>query len=273
MPQEHAEILIGQLTELPRRIQFDPLTWIWPRGAESKEIPFAQYPGGRWVKRTHSLGLRDDDEPAAEQSDLRILVAGDSHTDGQCSNADSCVALLEARLAALDPGNDVEGLNAGHSGFHFYSYLGTLEIFEFLRPDVFVALVYGGNDFIEILFAGHYVRATAMEYDGTKCEQMFKDRGYPSGALSQALRQVDAPLRHPHGLELALYVARLTTQAMADRWIADAAEAGVTVLDLRPALRASTVPLDWREDHHINLEGNAVVAREFASRIAADHAW
>ncbi|MBI5432125.1 MAG: hypothetical protein HZA52_04765 [Planctomycetes bacterium] len=117
-----------------------------------------EHPKGRWYVRTNSLGLREDSDTPKEKLDLRVLVTGDSHTDGVCDNAESFANLVEAALATQHPGKTIDVGNAGKGGYSFYSYLGVLERFVALdlAPDVFVVTVYGGNDFEEALAPWHF---------------------------------------------------------------------------------------------------------------------
>ncbi len=145
------EAQVGRVFSLDQpHVRYEPHTWFaylpnldltrpWPDGS------------GRWPLRTNSLGMREDSDPAATAPDLRVLVAGDSHTDGVCPNSQSFPNLAEAALGARFPGRSVECLNAARGGYTLYQYLGTLERFADLAPDVFVVAVYGGNDFGEAL--------------------------------------------------------------------------------------------------------------------------
>jgi len=129
----------------------------------------AAHPAGGWHLRTNALGLRMDEEVREDPPDVRILVTGDGNVDGVCDNADGFPHLLAAGLEAAHPGTSVEVLNAGVGGYSFYNYLGTLERFLPLQPDVFVMVVYGGNDFYEVLelhnyFAGQARPDRSQEY-------------------------------------------------------------------------------------------------------------
>src|SRR5690606_18882269 len=75
-------------------------------------VPWPEHPNGEYVMRTNALGMREDEEVDPCRPDLRILVTGDSHTDGICANSESFCNRLEARLAAEDGGRTVEALNA-----------------------------------------------------------------------------------------------------------------------------------------------------------------
>jgi hypothetical protein len=141
-------------------IRYDAFSYFRQVAFRNQTSTWREHPRGAWTHRTNSIGMREDREPSVEHPDLRILVTGDSHTDGVCENSESFVHLLEADLAARHPGRTVEALNAGAGGYSFYNYLGTLERLLPLEPDAFVVTIYGGNDFEEILSLQHRFRGT-----------------------------------------------------------------------------------------------------------------
>jgi hypothetical protein len=161
---------------------------------------------------TNSLGFREDTEVRAVKPDLRVLVTGDSHTDGVCENADSFANVLEALLAKQEPARSVEVLNAGLGGYSFYNYLGVLERYRDLDPDVFVVACYGGNDFLESLKVWHYFRRTYGRGPGTDYNAKVRAAQVELGSLvdfeSQSLRQAATFEEVPEDVESALSAAR-----------------------------------------------------------------
>ena len=119
-------------------------------------VPLVEHPGGAFTFRTNNLGLRrdadtDEDKPA----DLfRVLVLGDSQTDGYVDNEASFSSLLEQALGErlARQGRRVEVLNAGVAGyspaqaFLWYDVHGAE-----LRPDLVIAVFYPGNDVLDLL--------------------------------------------------------------------------------------------------------------------------
>ena len=122
---------------------------------------FKEHPDGGFYMRTNSLGMRCDYEPAAEQPDLRVLVAGDSHIDGICNNSEAFSAVAEAQLEQQFPGRSVEVLNGARGGYSFYNYLGTYEKYApDLAPDALIVFVAGSNDLTGVLRLGHLFNRT-----------------------------------------------------------------------------------------------------------------
>ncbi len=165
----------------------------------------------------NSRSMREDDEPLAVKPKLRVLVAGDSHTDGVCQNFESFSNLTEAALrklagiestqrgAAFDP-RSIEVLNAGKGGYSFFNYLGTLERNLDLQPDVFVVTVYGGNDFHEVLSAWHSYRNDGKRPPGAARypDEIRAATAISSQALNQAFYGVKYFDVYPEQMQIAL---------------------------------------------------------------------
>ncbi|MDP6764328.1 MAG: SGNH/GDSL hydrolase family protein [Planctomycetota bacterium] len=171
---------------------YDPFSYFRHAAGLSSERKWAEHPRGRFSVVTNSLGLRQDDELAEAKPDLRVLVVGDSHMTGVCSNAECFPAQLEDRLAANEPGRSVEVVNGSHGAYAFYHYLGVLERMLDLGylPDVFVVVVYGGNDFL----------ATFMWH-------LFGGTQRPRHTREELRRKEECKQLHPQGLGQALNAA------------------------------------------------------------------
>jgi hypothetical protein len=139
-----------------RGSQYDPWCYHAHKPGFELKTPWAEHPNGHWTYRTNSIGLREDDEVRGARPDLRVLVTGDSHTDGFCDNADNYTNRLESSLARRFASKSIEVLNAADLAYSFYSYFGVLEKFVHLEPGLFVVAVHGGNDFLEALVPYRY---------------------------------------------------------------------------------------------------------------------
>lgn len=177
-----------------------------------------EHPDGYFVLRTNSIGLREDVEVLTEQPDLRLLIAGDSHTDGVCNNDEAFGNLLEAQLGRERPDDVIESLNAGCGGYGFYHYLGTLERFLPQRPDVLVVAVFGGNDFEETLTLFHKYNGTRRPPGAALYGELISDvlaRADLLPCLAQAFLSYKYFDVHPGQMEVALQVARdVTTEIL-----------------------------------------------------------
>ncbi len=174
---------------------------------------------GNWYVITNDEGLREDEDLRREGVDLRILVTGDSHTDGVCRNYQSFPNRLEQLLAEQRPGRTVDCLNAGKGGYSFYEYLGVLEKYADLRPDAFVVATYGGNDLYEVLTLRRYFqgemppRLGAEEY----LDRLEAVKALDRDALAQGLLMVKYFQLLPGEAERALETAGQLLEAMRDR--------------------------------------------------------
>jgi lysophospholipase L1-like esterase len=176
---------------------------------------FDEHPRRRVYRRTNAHGLRNTREIRSAHPDLRVLVVGDSHTDGVCDPDETFASRLERKLAAERPDWSVESLNAGCGGYSFYHYLGTLERFLPAQPDVFVVCVFGGNDFNEPLL----LRA-AFEWlpsPGSHAEfapQLERAGALSKGSVFQGLSAVKYLETFPGEVENCLATARNVTREM-----------------------------------------------------------
>jgi len=195
------EELARRLFPIDEASVFDPLCGF----RHGPNLKLTQFAAGHepevFLRVTNSLGLREDEEPIQPRPRLRVLVTGDSHTDGVCTNPETFANVLEAALRAratgraadsgtrFDPGW-IEVLNAGKGGYSFCNYYGVLARFLELdlAPDVFVVAIYGGNDFEETLNP-HYVVHGGQRPEGKSLylPQLRGAKRLHKGALAQGL--------------------------------------------------------------------------------------
>lgn len=111
-----------------------------------------EHPDGEIKFFTNSLGFRNNDElNRFNDKGLRILVTGDSHTDGVVNNEESFPNVLENLLNKRDSHQVFEVLNGGVGFYSFRNYYGFLEKHKSLQPDYYLVNVFTGNDFRENL--------------------------------------------------------------------------------------------------------------------------
>ncbi|MBC8757584.1 SGNH/GDSL hydrolase family protein [Kordia sp. YSTF-M3] len=119
-------------------------------------------------RRTNNLGFREDDDIVEkQQNEYRILVTGDSHTDGVLKhNPQSFVNVWEEKLNASDSISYYNCINGGVGYYTFRNYLGFLKKYKHLKPNMYVINVFTGNDFRE---------APIFEDDRTNVANVFKN--------------------------------------------------------------------------------------------------
>lgn len=120
-------------------------------------------------RRTNNLGFREDDDIVAKRpNEYRVLVTGDSHTDGVLKhNPQSFINIWEKKLnATSDSITYYNCINGGVGYYTFRNYLGFLKKYLYLKPDVYLINVFTGNDFRE---------APIFEDNRTNVRNVFKN--------------------------------------------------------------------------------------------------
>jgi hypothetical protein len=167
----------------------DPYTGILHKPFVHFRVPWPEHPSGALEIVTNGMGFRADAPTIGRKTPgaFRILITGDSHTDGLVYNAESFSKLIEDGLNRGSRIRACETINAGVGHFSFRNYLGLLRRYRFLKPDVFIVTVYSGNDFLE---AAEY-----LEYNETVpgpkpyAARLAEAEKLNEGAVWQALNQ------------------------------------------------------------------------------------
>lgn len=124
-----------------------------PRSHVVKRMRIAPMGGSReHQERAHNnLGLIRDDDVTELPGGRRVLLLGDSHMMGVVDNRDNASHVLEtlARERTGDP--ELSVYNAACGSYSLYQYvLRGRTLIERLRPDTLIAVLYVGNDLIEL---------------------------------------------------------------------------------------------------------------------------
>jgi lysophospholipase L1-like esterase len=202
--------------------EYDPYSYIRRKALYGDHFKWDEHPKGLWTVATNTIGLREDRDLSPTRPDLRVLVTGDSHTDGACNNDESFPHVLEGLLLARSNTTSpvpqsFEVINAGIGGTSFHNYLGVLERFLHLEPHVFVFAVYGGNDFCEALtlhayFHGKPAPPSARPY----WNQVRAAKHRCPQALAQSLLSLKFFAVYPDQNTVALEAAREVTAHIRD---------------------------------------------------------
>ncbi len=155
LDEEAARILFRGVREGKRQM-YDPVAWAVLKPGVAATWRWDEHPDGKIVSRTNNLGFREDADTQVAKQGVRILVAGDSQTEGMVNNGESFANQLEAQLNARPGAVPCEVLNAGVGNTGPQNYLGTLRRNLYLEPDVFVAVLFTGNDFLNALAISDY---------------------------------------------------------------------------------------------------------------------
>ncbi len=188
--------------------------WRYRPGIETTH-PFSDHPAGQWTRRTNEQGFRRDIPLSTTQPELRVLVVGDSHTDGLCNNSESFCARLESLLLAEPPASTVEVLNAGVMGQSFYGYLGSMEAHQDLKCKGYVVVFFSGNDFLDVLTPLHFFqRELAPPQPVGYFERLKRIADVNTEALTQGFNQMVYFESFPDEADLALGAAWWVCQEM-----------------------------------------------------------
>jgi len=119
-----------------------------------QEFKWAEHPTGKVVRKTNNMGFKEDADTKVQKdaNAFRVLVTGDSHIDGVVYNAESYPNQLEKMLNEKTGEHPVyECINAAAGYYGPQNYLGVLNRFKELKPDIFIVTVYTGNDFLDAI--------------------------------------------------------------------------------------------------------------------------
>src|SRR5262245_29536192 len=167
LTEDVAKSFFPQLERPTNRMMYDPVATIVLRPDRNQSFDWPEHPAGRVTFRTNNLGFREDRATQLAKSGPRLLVLGDSHTEGQVNNDENLAHGLERLLQAQPPecadgdsgAQDAprfEVLNAAVGGTGPHEYLGQLRKHLDLRPDVVIVVLYAGNDFSNALMMSDF---------------------------------------------------------------------------------------------------------------------
>ncbi|NNE09933.1 MAG: SGNH/GDSL hydrolase family protein [Gemmatimonadetes bacterium] len=117
----------------------------------TREFVWPEHEAGVIRMVTNNLGFRSDEDTRVRKADgvVRVLVTGDSHTDGLVENHETFCALLEKGLNDAGETAAFEVINGGTGIYGPYNYRGMLSGSLHLNPDLFLVVFYSGNDFLD----------------------------------------------------------------------------------------------------------------------------
>ena len=155
-------------------------------------LPWKEHPKGSIRMAVNNLGFRDDADTVVKKprQTYRLLVTGDSHIDGVVYNAESFAKRLEAMMNAAGQKAPFEVLNGGTGYYGPYHYAGFLQKFLYLKPDMFLVVLYTGNDFLDGLTTAqirHRIQIPERSADYYRALNQAATES--QGAVSQALNQ------------------------------------------------------------------------------------
>lgn len=155
-----------------------------------REYNSPEYRKGKIVLKTNNLGFREDTDTKVNKTEgvIRILVTGDSHIDGVVNNNESFSYVLENKLNSVNQTTKFEILNGGVGYYGFDHYPLFLYKYLFLKPDIYIVVIYTGNDFLDA--------AKILELKGefnqrpAKYIKSLQNCMWAEGAMNQVMNQI-----------------------------------------------------------------------------------
>jgi len=131
--------------------QQDPVVGHVHKAYATRVYDWPEHANGKIFLKTNNFGFREDGDTKInkEKGVARIIITGDSHTDGVVNNNESFSNLLEVELNAKNQPARFEVINGGVGYYSFDQYLLFLKKFLFLHPEMYIVSVYIGNDFLD----------------------------------------------------------------------------------------------------------------------------
>lgn len=235
------------------------------RDHAKRVFEWPEHPQGTIVMLTNNLGFREDNETLEEKptGTVRVLVTGDSHTDGVIYNSESFANRLESRLNNGNTGTVYECLSGGVGHYGPQNYPGFLKRFLYLKPDVYVVVFYTGNDFLDAVCIDEFNKGReSPRRPAEYYQKMIEANKLMDGSVAQALNQLYFFKRFPGMEEKALAIAKTSMEETArlcgDNNIKLLVALLPTKLDIEPDTdaerinKANGILRLLEEDFHIN---------------------
>ncbi len=202
--EEQARELYVALLQPDPRMAYDPLALLVLKPGQRQTFEWPEHPRGRITFVTNDRGLRDNEPTAAPGTGRRVLVLGDSQTEGMVHNQEAFAHVLESLLATR--GQPAEVLNAGVGTTSPHNYLGQYLRLADLRPDLVIVVVYAGNDFAGTLRLDELIRQRPTTHMPVERLRDARDR-WPT-VLAQAFGQALLFEANPEAVEPAVEAVR-----------------------------------------------------------------
>ncbi|MCB0350850.1 MAG: hypothetical protein KDD38_06685 [Bdellovibrionales bacterium] len=128
----------------------DPIVGMVHKPHAMREYDWPEHPNKKFQSKTNNLGFREDhDTEITKPTDVfRVLVTGDSHIDGVINNKESFPNQLEFIMNSSS-GKKNEIINAGAGYYSPRAYEAVIRKYSTLSPNLFIAVIYTGNDFLD----------------------------------------------------------------------------------------------------------------------------
>ena len=176
-------------------------------------VNWPEHPVGAVQFRTNNRGFREDEPTELASDAFRVLVLGDSHTEGAVNNDESFANVLERQIRRRSD-MPVEVLNAGVSGTGPYEMEGMLKKQLELGPDLVIAALFTGNDFTNgLMISDFYSKRRQRDRSREYTERLLDARDTWPVVIAQGFNQA-------YLFEFDPDSARVALDATVDRYAA-----------------------------------------------------
>ncbi len=232
--------------------QADPVAFHLHQPHASRKMAWSEHPRGSIELRTNNLGFREDADTFPGPSptgSYRILVTGDSHTDGVVYNDESFANRLELYLGLTSPTRSFEVINGGVGYYGPFQYRGFFARQESLEPEFLIVNVFLGNDFLDTSRQLEATTGIGRPRTPEYLSQLGQADAVMRGTVGQSLNQLYYFKSFPEMVEPAL-------EATAGELIGlqqDADQRGIPLLVTLMPSQIETAPQDPAVRQHLEL--------------------
>ena len=208
---------------------YDEVAMIVLRPDLDMRMDWPEHPRGTLRMRTNERGFVETEPTSPDAAGFRILVTGDSHTQGVVWTEETYANQLERLLG------DVDVVNAAVGRTGTRGYLGVLRKNLDLTPDLVLAGVFAGNDFSDAVRASHHLAGRPMVTDVPKSywEPLALAKKVFPGPMAQGVNQAYRFKHYPEDVDRALALVEEELAAMAALCAANGARFAVVIVPTR----------------------------------------
>ena len=208
-----------------------------PNATRVTAVP--EHPDGQVTFRTNAAGFRNSREFAVPKPPhtFRVLVVGDSHTDGVVDNSegfgDGLARHLDVAFAEHRISDHIDVINGGTGYWGPAQYGQAFSVWAHLEPDACVVMLFEGNDLLDAVAAEERAGKRHIGRLEDHYDRLYAVAEHVGERVSQQLNQ---DLLFAHAPSAAIDAVRLTREAIVEAHDTCAAfDAPLVVVRLPPS--------------------------------------
>jgi hypothetical protein len=217
---------------------YDPIAGHAHKINAKRHYFWPEHKDGNIILKTNNFGFRrDTDTFSNKKGKIRILLTGDSNVSGVINNSESCCAILENLLNQSYIDKSYEVINSAVGYYCPQNYLGIIKKYLYLSPDIYIVIVYGGNDFIETCALSGCQKSQDPDYYA----KLKKVSAFIPGGIGQGINQIYYFKCYPESIEISLKEVKNNIHSIKD--ICESNHIELIVL-----LLPSKIDIEWFTD-------------------------